>query len=125
MAIAYVVAIAGCTTLDDARATRGSGPSMAFNKSHDSVWIAVLESVEEIKYVGFNISQKSKDDGYVYIERGAHRFSWGENIAIFVNPVPDQIKTHVEIIRQPALKGSKYETVWDARLFKSLELKLK
>lgn len=98
---------------------------MSFNKDRDTVWAAVLESVEEIAYGGFKISSKNKDEGYVYIERGANSFSSGENMAIFIDSIPNQTKTRVEIIRQPAFKGSKYETLWDARLFKSLESKLK
>jgi hypothetical protein len=125
VAITFIASIVGCTTLTDAQAARGRGPNMSFNKDRDTVWAAVIESVEEIEYGGFKISSKNKDEGYVYIERGANSFSSGEKIAIFIDSVPNQIKTRVEIIRQPALKGSKYETLWDARLFKSLESKLK
>lgn len=111
--------------MDDARLAQGSGPSMTFNESPDVVWAAAVDSIGTIKYGGFRISSASKDEGFIYIERGPNSFSLGENISIFITPTPDKSRTRVEIIRQPNFRGSKYDTVWDARLFKMLDERLR
>jgi len=94
-----IVVCSGCQTLGDARAKRGTGTSRVFNASEQQVWRVLPKAVNE---VDLSIAGSYPDDGYLLAERGATAFSWGEKVAVFVEPQGPST-TEVEVVSMRAV----------------------
>ncbi len=118
---------AGCTTLADARAAKGSGQSRVYNASFDQVWSAVPEALKDLglKEEGFN-----KGSGYV-VARDAKPMAsaipdarLGDNVAIFVDKADSAGKTRVEVVSKAPLLINAMGSNWESRVLDKLSEKL-
>lgn len=111
-----VIAI-GCATMADARRARGTGPSRTYNVPAEEIWQAMPSILSEVglEYVGEN-----REEGYILAQRGITGFSYGENVAIFVESL-GQNKTKVEIVSKKALATTIFAPEWSGAIFRELD----
>lgn len=111
----------GCSTLADAQAAKGSGTVKVYNKPYDVVWSAVMETV---KSSGLAVVAENKDKGNILAQGAMGAFSYGENVAIFVEESGGKIKTRVEVVNKRALATNITAADWESRIFADLDKKL-
>lgn len=111
----------GCATLADAQAAKGSGTSKIYDKPYDVVWAAVLESV---KSSGLSLVSENKEKGNILAQGAISAFSWGENVAIYVEDAGGKIKTRVEVVNKRALATNITAANWERRIFEDLDKRL-
>jgi len=125
IAIALVVFFAafssGCATLADAQTAKGTGSVRVYGKPYDAVWSAVVETVQSSS---LDIVTVNKSEGSLLAQGAISAFSWGENVAIFVESVDGEIKTRVEVVNKRALAPNFTAADWEAKIFESLDKRL-
>jgi len=105
-ALGLLFSAAGCTTLADARAAKGSGQSRVYEASFDKVWDTIPQVLKEL---GLREEGNNKAAGYVVAQepmqflRGTSLARADENIAIFVEKVNGAGKTRVEVVSKKAV----------------------
>ena len=120
--IALVAAFSsGCATLADAQASKGVGSSKVYDKPYDVVWNAVIETVRSS---GLTFVSENKDKGSILAQGAISAFSWGENVAIFVEDVGGKIKTRVEVVNKRALATNITAADWETRILEALDKRL-
>jgi len=123
--LAIVVAAfvsSGCSTLADAKAAKGSGTSRIYEQPYDVVWDAVIASIKESKLA---LVSESKENGTVLAQGAMSAFSYGENVAVFVERVNGNVSTRVEIVNKRTLATNITAADWEARLIRALDDRLK
>jgi len=116
-----VISNSGCATLADAQAAKGTGTFKVYDKPYDVVWNAVLESV---KSLGLAIVVDNKEKGNILAQGAVSAFSWGENVAIFVEDMGGKIKTRVEVVNKRAIATNITAPNWERRIFEDLDKRL-
>jgi hypothetical protein len=114
--------ITGCANMADATAARGQGVAHVYDQPFDTVWDALNASVKE---TDLTIVSADKASGTLLAKRSMTAFSWGENVAIFVDRVTGKVSTRVEIVSKRALATNITAPDWDKTLFKALDARLK
>ncbi|SFB26270.1 hypothetical protein SAMN04515620_13235 [Collimonas sp. OK607] len=104
------LAVTGCTTLSDARSAKGTGAARVYDVKQGAVWAVLPRAVKEVglDYVGDN-----RNDGYALAQRGISAFSYGENVAMFIEPAGAGDKTKVEVVSKRALATTVFATNWE------------
>jgi hypothetical protein len=115
-------AAAGCSTMADAKAAKGSGTVRLYDKPYDVVWDAVIATVKDTR---LSIASESKTEGQILAEGSIGLFTWGENVAIYVEDVGGRVKTRVEIINKRVLRTNITAYDWEGRLSQALDQRLK
>jgi hypothetical protein len=108
---------AGCTTLADARAARGSGVSRIYDAPLDTVWKAISTVVKE---VGLDLVGDNRQEGYLLAQRGITPFSYGENVAIFVEELGRAPRTKVEVVSKKAMQTNIFAPSWENEILDKL-----
>lgn len=111
----------GCSTLADAQASKGTGRSKVYDKPYDVVWSVVIETVRS---AGLALVSENKNNGSILAQGATSAFSWGENVAIYVEDTGGKIKTRVEVVNKPALATNITAADWETRIFKALDKRL-
>ncbi len=117
----FAVVSSGCSTLADAQASRGTGSSKIYNKPYDVVWSAVLETVRSS---GLALVSDNKEKGSILAQGAISAFSWGENVAIYVEDVGGKVKTRVEIINKRVVATNITAADWESRILEALDKRL-
>jgi hypothetical protein len=104
-----LLSAAGCSTLNDARQAKGTGKSHLYNASFDIVWDAATQAVTDM---GLQVASKSKEEGYILAQKGMSAFSYGENVAVFVEKADDQ-QTKVEVVSKKAMATNVFAWNWE------------
>jgi uncharacterized protein YceK len=112
----------GCSTLADAQAAKGSGASRTYDKPYDTVWTAVIDT---IKSSDLTLVSENKDKGTILAQGGISAFSWGENVAVYVEDVGGRAKTRVEVLNKRALATNITAKDWESRILEALDKRLK
>ena len=120
-AVVLLATTTGCSTLADAKAAKGTGTVRVYDKPYDVVWDAVLASV---KSTSLALVSESKSDGAILAQGAVGAFSWGENVAIYVEDIGGKVKTRVEIINKRALATNITAADWEGRLSSELDKRL-
>lgn len=121
-AFAALALSTGCTTLADARAAKGSGPSREYAASMDKVWNTIPVVLKELE---LPLVSQNRAEGTVLAQRGITAFSYGENVAIFVEPVGGQVRTRVEIVSKKAMQTNIFAPDWSVEILDKLGDKLR
>ena len=100
--------LSGCSTLADAKAGKGTGISQSYPVAADRVWQVLPVAV---KQAGIDYVADNKAEGYALAQRGLTAFSYGENVAIFVDAVQPQV-TKVEVVSKKALATTIFAPDW-------------
>lgn len=112
-----ILGVTGCTTLNTAARRRGTGEQVIYKASFDEVWAAVPQVITNagLKYVSVNNGK------HMFLAKGGITgFSWGENVAIYVEKIEDG-KTSVEVITEPKLVLNYTAHDWDGPIFVQLD----
>ena len=111
----------GCATLADAQTAKGTGTSKIYDKPYDTVWNAVLETVRSSSLA---LVAENKEKGSILAQGAISAFSWGENVAIFVEDVGGKIKTRVEVVNKRAMATNITAADWETRILEALDKRL-
>lgn len=126
IAIAFAIAafssLSACSTMADARAAKGSGMTRTYDVSADAVWKAMPQVLKEL---GLDLAGDNRSEGYILAQRGISAFSYGENVAIFVETVNGVTKTRVEVVSKKALSTNVFAPSWEKEVLDTLDKKLK
>ena len=93
-AFAIAIAAAGCATLDEPFAERGTGEVRTFDVPAAEVW-KVLPGI--VATSGFSVVRPEPEKGYLLAQRLAWPVPHGDRIAIFVDPAGPK-RTRVEMV---------------------------
>lgn len=118
---AILLSASGCTTLADARAAKGSGVSRTYAASKEEVWKAVPSVLVAL---GLQLVSDNKQEGYILAQRGMTAFSYGENVAIFVESIGGVTKTRVEIVSKKVMATNIFAPSWENDILNKLDEKL-
>ena len=125
MAIALCAGIAlsqaGCSTLADAKAAKGSGEARVYDKPLDTVWNT---TIEVIKGTDLQIVSEEKSNGTILAQRAMTAFSYGENVAVFISEENGQTSTRVEVVNKRSLSTNITAANWAHTILKELDKKL-
>lgn len=110
-----------CTTLADAQAARGTGSIKIYDKPYDVVWQAVIETVQAS---GLALVADNKEKGSILAQGAITAFSWGENVAIYVEDAGGKIRTRVEVVNKRAYAPNITAANWEARILEALDKRL-
>ena len=122
LVIAFSALNSGCSTLADARAGKGTGTARVFDASADAVW---TEMPAVVKDVGLDLAGENRQQGYLLAQRGITPFSYGENVAIFIDEVAKTSRTRVEIVSKKAMATNVFAPDWGDEILDKLAKKLK
>ena len=111
----------GCSTLADARAAKGQGAYRIYDKEYIVVWNAALNTV---KNTDLALVTDDKEQGMILAQRGMTAFSYGENVAIFIEPINGFVKTRVEVVNKRALATNITAANWEAKILEDLDVTL-
>jgi hypothetical protein len=122
IAVGSMVSMSSCSTLADARAGKGSGLSREYSAPFDVVWTTIPVVLAELS---LPLVADNKQDGYILAQRGITAFSYGENVAIFVESVSGVTKTRVEVVSTRAMASNIFAPDWAEYILNKLDEKLK
>lgn len=121
VALSTLLLASGCATLADAKAARGSGPSREYAASMDKVWNTIPVVLKELE---LPLVSQNRSEGTILAQRGMTAFSYGENVAIFVEPAGGS-KTRVEIVSKKAMATNIFAPEWSMEILDKLGAKLR
>ncbi len=122
LACLFILATAsGCATLADARAAKGTGMAKTFNADSETVWKTLPGVASSI---GLSVVGDNKAEGYMLAQRGMTLMSYGENVAIFIEPV-GRSQTKVEVVSKRAMATNIFAPDWAPELLEKLEVALR
>jgi hypothetical protein len=111
----------GCTTIADAKAAKGTGTVRVYDKPYDVVWDAVVSS---IKSTSLALVSEDRTGGTILAQGAVSAFSWGENVAIYVEDAGGKVKTRVEIINKRAMATNVTAANWETRLSAAIDQRI-
>lgn len=114
-------ALSGCTTMADAVSARGTGERIAYQATFDEIWV---ELPKAISAAGLQFVSANREDRSMLAQRGITAFSYGENVAIFVEK-PDDKKSSVEVVSKKAMQTNVFAPNWAKPIFEQLDKKFK
>jgi hypothetical protein len=109
----------GCTTMADAQRGRGTGTAITYKASFDEIWAAIPTAVTA---AGLEFVTANRDDRSVLAQRGMTAFSYGENVALFVDAVTAQ-RQRVEVVSKKAMATNVFAPSWAKPIFEELDKK--
>ena len=121
MLIALAVMQTGCSTLADAKAGRGTGRSRVYDHGFDEVWDAAVEVIFD---TSLDLVSEDKANGTILAQRGMTGFSYGEDVAVFVEEFNGEVRTRVEVVSKRALATNITAPNWEPRILRALDRKL-
>jgi len=116
-----MIMAAGCTTLADSVAGKGTGVSKKYNTSKDEIWPLAINAVKSSK---LDLVSESKQSGLILAQRGLTAFSYGENVAVFVDSETEN-SCKVEVVSKRALKTNIVAPDWSATILNDITDNLK
>jgi len=112
----------GCATVKDAEAKRGSGRVEVYELPKATVWKSMLEVLGT---TSLKIVSTDESEGVILARRKLTWFSFGENVAIYIEPVNDNASTRVEVVNVKRVESNKNTLDWETRIFTKLNRELK
>lgn len=118
--IATIILAAGCTTLADSIASKGSGHFRLYEHPKSDVWPVTIQAIDS---VGLELVAEIESSSMILAQRGISAFSHGENVAVFVEDV-DGEKCRVEVVSKNAIKTNLFAPDWSGPIFEYLDASL-
>ena len=97
--VVLLLSTGGCTTVQDARDAKGFGIPRVYGASFDTVWDAIPKATSRW---GLDVLDENEQERYILAVKGVTLFSFGENVAVFVDKVDDK-ETRVEVVSMPVV----------------------
>ena len=117
-----LVLFTGCSTLKDASEGRGTGKQQNYAHGYDKVWDAAVKAVNESK---LDLIAKDKEEGKILAQKGISVLSYGENVAVFVEPAEQENNTTVEVVSKRALQTNITAKNWSNYILAKIQELLK
>lgn len=111
---------AGCTTLADSVAGKGTGVAKTYNYSKEDIWPLAVNAVNSSDLA---LVSSSKETGVILAQRGITAFSYGENVAVFVDSETDSTCT-VEVVSKRAMQTNVFAPDWSAKILNEITYQL-
>ena len=111
-------ALVGCSTLGDARNAKGQGTVKIYHADFDKTWNVVHQVINEL---GLPMAGENKAEGYILAQNGMSFFSYGENVAIFVEKTTKDDRTKVEVVSKRAMSTNVLATNWELKIIGKLD----
>ena len=111
-----IIFFSGCTTLADVKAAKGEGIKGIYMASRDDVWNSVVTYINDS---ALDLVSEDKTNGIILAERGVNLANYGDNVAVFIDPLSDT-KTSVEVVHKKAMETNIFGAWWDQRIIKYL-----
>ena len=121
-AVTTMALTSGCSTLADSRAAKGTGVAREYAAPIDVVWKTVPTVLTELS---LPMVADNRQEGYILAQRGVTAFSYGENVAIFVETVNGVTKTRVEVVSKKTMATNVFAPDWAKSILDKLDEKLK
>jgi len=112
----------GCATVKDAEAKRGSGRVEVYSFPKQTVWNSMLGVLGT---TSLNIVSTDESEGVILARRKLTWFSFGENVAIYIEPVNGNASTQVEVVNVKRVESNKNTLDWETRIFTKLDRALR
>lgn len=112
----------GCATVEDAEAKRGSGRVEVYKLPRENVWNSLLEVLGT---TSLNIVSENESEGVILARRKLTWFSFGENVAIYVEAIDDNASTRVEVVNVKRVETNTNSLDWETRIFTKLNRALR
>jgi len=81
--------------------------------------------IEVVNTSKLQLISENKTSGQILAQKGMSAFSYGENIAIFVERQGNELKTRVEVVSETVVPGNTPSENWEIFIFKELDAKLR
>lgn len=121
LALFLAVSVSGCATIADAKSAKGTGSSQYFDSDYDSVWSAALIAVDSSK---LDLISENKLTGEILAQKAMSAFSYGENVAVYVEQHEGVNRVRVEVISVRSLKTNITAKNWEDDLLESITKQL-
>ena len=112
----FAVIATGCTTLADSISAKGTGVSKTYNVSKDEIWPLAVNAVKSSK---LDLVSDSKESGIILAQRGVSAFSYGENVAVFVDS-PSEKTCKVEVVSKRAMETNIFAPDWSVTILNNI-----
>jgi hypothetical protein len=123
ISLVFVILLqSGCATVKDAEAKRGSGRVEVYDLPREKVWNSLLEVLGT---TSLNIVSENESEGVILAKRKLTWFSFGENVAIYVEAINDSASTKVEVINVKRVESNTNSLDWETRIFTKLDRALR
>ncbi|GIK26229.1 MAG: hypothetical protein K8F32_13775 [Rhodocyclaceae bacterium] len=96
IAVLAGLTFAGCSTVSDSRADRGTGVAASYAAPFEEVWAALPGLLKEL---GIRVTGQNANEGYMLVEGGG---TMGDSATIYVERIGTKGNSRVEV----ALKGT-------------------
>jgi len=113
---AVLLSAGGCSALSDARNARGQGKSRIYDKPFDTVWNMVPKAINDL---GLEVASQNRKEGCILAVKGITAFSYGENVAVFVEKVDDK-RTKVEVVSKKTMGTNIFAWNWEKPILDKL-----
>ena len=115
-----LLVVSGCTTLADSIAAKGTGKFKVYESSKEKAWPVVVNAVKDSD---LDLISESKASGMILAQRGVSAFSYGENVAIFVEEKSENT-CQVEVVSKKAMQTNVFAPDWSATIFRNIDKEL-
>lgn len=88
----------------------------------DKVWNTIPVVLKELE---LPLVSQNREEGTILAQRGITAFSYGENVAIFVESVGGATRTRVEIVSKKAMATNIFAPEWSMEILDKLGQKLR
>lgn len=122
LATTVLAVTSGCATLDDARASKGSGTFRVFPVEKEAVWQALPGVLKELDV---KLVEENRERGYLLATNGWSGFSYGERVAVFVDPSRETTGTRVEVVSKRVLATTVLGPNWELPILDKLGERLR
>ena len=116
-----LLAVSGCTTMNDAEQGRGSGEKVTYQASFDEVWAAIPQAINA---ADLHFVSADRKNCMVLAKQGMTAWSYGENIAVFVDKI-GETQTIVEVVSRRMMETNILAKDVGVPIFEQLDKKLK
>ena len=121
-AMAALSAAAGCSSVSDPRAERGSGVIVSYAAPFDQVWGALPELLKEI---GLKVTQQNPTEGYMLVEAAGSSYGWGDSATVFVERIGTKGNCRVEVAPKGTLGVNLSLGDWPKQIHDRLALRFR
>ena len=81
--------------------------------------------IEVVKTSKLQLITENKTSGQLLAQKGMSAFSYGENVAIFVERQGSEFMTSVEVVSETVMPGNTPSENWEKYILNELEVKLR
>ncbi len=121
IAVIFVIStLGGCATMADSITSKGSGSFATYEESYDVVWESILGIIVSSD---LQLVSKDKKSGQILAQQGISVLSYGENVAVFVEKVGNEVRTRVEVVSKKAMATNIFAANWETYILKKLDTK--